>query len=59
LGQGVKLDFLITNYPLSPAGIINVIIRVWRLTIGRGETVIKANELELCIRDESLKAGLT
>jgi hypothetical protein len=55
LAPSVNLDHIVANYKLAPAQIMNVIIRVWLLTIGRGDTVIKQAELEICIKDELIK----
>jgi hypothetical protein len=50
-----NLQTLLTEYPLSPASIVNVIQRISVLMAHRGEETVQWELIRRCIMDEALK----
>jgi SpoVK/Ycf46/Vps4 family AAA+-type ATPase len=55
LSENCDLSLLIKRYPLSPASIVNAIIRSTVLTYKENTNTISQTTLELCIKDEEFK----
>lgn len=55
MAPGINLIELFTQYPLSPAAIVNAVHRLCRIAWKKGESKLGMEEVSRCVKDEALK----